>query len=171
MRTKVVSIKSEEPDRFFDLYPGDLTASEQASVVCLALMTLAHKHRPGMLLKDPNDARQLLQIKLSDRLHEVFGVICLDNRNCILSIDDLFQGTIDGTSVHPRVVVQHALQKNAAAVIFYHNHPSGVAEPSRSDEALTARLKDALALIDIRVLDHVVVGIEGVTSMAERGML
>lgn len=171
MRNKIVSIKSKEPDRFYDLGPNDLTVSEKASVVCLALLTLKQKHRLGVLLNDGNATRHFLQIKLSDRLHEVFGVICLDNRHRVLSVDDLFQGTIDGASVYPRVVVQHALQKNAAAVIFYHNHPSGVAEPSKSDEVMTARLKDALALIDINVLDHMVVGAEGIVSMAERGML
>lgn len=171
MRNKIVSIKSKDPDRFYDLGPNDLTVSEKASVVCLALLTLKQKHRPGALLKDWHDARPFLQVKLSDCRHEVFGVICLDSQHRVLGFDDLFQGTIDGAMVYPRVVAQHALQKNAAAVIFYHNHPSGVAEPSQSDVALTARLKDALSFFDIRVLDHMVVGAEGIVSMAERGML
>ena len=171
MSKKVVSIKSKEPDRFYDLDPGDLTISEKESVVCLALMTLAQKHRPGASLKDWHDVKPFLQVKLSDCRHEVFGVICLDSQHRVLGFDDLFQGTIDGAMVYPRVVAQHALEKNAAAVIFYHNHPSGVPEPSPADVALTARLKDALSFFDIRVLDHMIVGAEGIVSMAERCML
>jgi len=89
----------------------------------------------------------------------------------VLGFEELFFGTIDGASVHPRVVVQRALELNSAAVIFAHNHPSGVAEPSRADEVLTRRLKEALALVDVRVLDHIVVGCEGTVSFAERGLL
>jgi len=101
---------------------------------------------------------------------EVFGKRA-DNRHRVLGFEELFFGTIDGASVHPRVVVQRALDLNSAAVIFAHNHPSGVAEPSRADEVLTRRLKEALALVDVRVLDHIVAGCEGTVSFAERGLL
>jgi DNA repair protein RadC len=103
--------------------------------------------------------------------HEVFTCLFLNNRHCLIVAEELFRGTIDGTSVHPREVVKRALALNAAAVIFAHNHPSGVAEPSQADISLTDRLKQALGLVDIRVLDHFVVTITGTISMAERGMV
>jgi DNA repair protein RadC len=101
----------------------------------------------------------------------VFAVIFLDNRHRVVAFEDLFRGTIDGCSVHPREVVKRARHYNCAACVFAHNHPSGVAEPSREDEHLTRRLKEALALIDVRVLDHLVVGQGEPVSMAERGLL
>jgi DNA repair protein RadC len=101
----------------------------------------------------------------------VFACLFLDNRHRVIEYRELFNGTIDGASVHPREVVRQALTANAAAVIFAHNHPSGVAEPSRADELLTRRLKEALALVDIRVLDHLVVGDGDAVSFAERGLL
>ena len=104
-------------------------------------------------------------------LHEVFGALFLDNRHRVIQVAEMFQGTIDGASVHPRVVVQRALEVNAAAVVFFHNHPSGVAEPSHADEAITRRLRDALALVDVRVLDHFVVAAGESVSFAERGLL
>ena len=106
-----------------------------------------------------------------DRKAEVFGCLFLDNQHRVIDVGELFQGTIDGASVHPRVVVQQALALNAAAIVFFHNHPSGVAEPSHADEAITKRLKDALALVDIRVLDHFVVTAGECVSFAERGLL
>ena len=95
----------------------------------------------------------------------------MDNRHRIIAVRELFQGTIDGASIHPRVVVQQALETNAAAILLFHNHPSGVAEPSHADEAITRRLKDALALVDVRVLDHFVVSAGESISFAERGLL
>jgi DNA repair protein RadC len=115
--------------------------------------------------------REYLQLKLRDRKAENFGAVFLDNRHRVLCFEEMFQGTIDGAQVHPRVVVQRALEANAAAVILYHNHPSGVAEPSKADENITSRLKDTLSLVDVRVLDHFVVGAEDVTSFAELGLL
>jgi DNA repair protein RadC len=97
--------------------------------------------------------------------------VYLDNRHRIIDVAELFHGTIDGASVHPRVVVQQALELNAAAIIFYHNHPSGVAEPSHADEAITRRLKEALALVDVRVLDHFVVTAGESVSFANRGLI
>ena len=102
---------------------------------------------------------------------EAFGCLFLDNRHRLIAFEILFHGTVDGASVHPREVVKRALEHNSAAVIFAHNHPSGVAEPSQADELITRRLRDALALVDIRVLDHVIVGLERCVSFAERGLL
>ena len=109
--------------------------------------------------------------RLRDLPHELFCCIYLDNRHRILSFEELFRGTIDGTSVYPREVVKQALSVNAAAVILAHNHPSGVAEPSQADERITRRLKAALELVDIRLLDHLIVGDGGTTSLAARGLL
>jgi DNA repair protein RadC len=108
---------------------------------------------------------------MRDIPYEVFACLHLDNRHRVIAFEELFRGTIDGASVPPREVVRQALKHNAAALIFAHNHPSGVAEPSDADRRLTTRLKDALALVDIRVLDHFVVGDGEVSSFAERGWL
>jgi DNA repair protein RadC len=121
-------------------------------------------------LTSPNDSKDYVRLRLAEREHEVFAVLFLDNRHSVIQYEEMFRGTIDGTSVHPREVVKSALAHNAAAVILAHNHPSGVAEPSQADMAITNRLKDALALIDVRVLDHLVVG-ETVVSLAERGLI
>jgi DNA repair protein RadC len=111
-----------------------------------------------------------LALHLGPLEHEVFACLFLDNRHRVIEYQELFRGTIDGASVHPREVVREAMRTNAAAVIFAHNHPSGVAEPSQSDLRITQRLKDALALVDVRVLDHFIVG-SGIVSFAERGLL
>ena len=103
--------------------------------------------------------------------HELFCCLYLDNRHRVLRFDEMFRGTIDGTSVYPREVVKEALVINAAAVILAHNHPSGVAEPSQADERITRRLKSALELVDIRLLDHLIIGDGQTTSMASRGLL
>jgi DNA repair protein RadC len=124
----------------------------------------------GDALGSPDDTRRFLSARLRDYPFEVFACLFLDNRHRVIAFEELFRGTIDGASVHPREVVRRALAHNAAAVILAHNHPSGVAEPSRSDEAITRRLREALSLVDIRVLDHVVVGDE-LVSFAERGLL
>jgi DNA repair protein RadC len=125
----------------------------------------------GDVLSCPEDTRTYLQSRLRDLAHEVFTCLFLDNRNRVIAYEEMFRGTIDGASVHPREVVRRALDLNAAAVILAHNHPSGVAEPSRADEHITRRLVDALALVDIRVLDHIVVGDGESVSFAERGLL
>ena len=124
----------------------------------------------GDILSSPDDTRRFLEASLRNYEHEVFAALFLDNRHQVICFRELFTGTIDGASVYPREVVKLALQLNAAAIIFAHNHPSGVAEPSHADEQITQRLKDALALVDIRVLDHFVIGDE-VVSFAERGLL
>mgnify|MGYP003406890747 CR=1 FL=1 len=125
----------------------------------------------GAVLESSRDTREYLKACLRDQTHEVFCGLFLDNRHRVIAFEELFAGTLNGTAVYPREVVKHALRHNAAAVIFAHNHPSGVAEPSRADEVLTARLKEALALVDIRVLDHVVIGDGDMVSFSERGLL
>jgi len=141
-----------------------------------ATLAMARRHlgkalERGKPLTDPAATRKYLQARFRDLPHEVFACLYLDNRNRVIAFEDLFRGTIDGASVHPREVVRAALKHNAAALIFAHNHPSGVAEPSDADRRLTRRLADALALVDIRVLDHFVVGDGEVVSFAERGWL
>ncbi|WP_414433230.1 RadC family protein [Alcanivorax sp. IL2] len=122
-------------------------------------------------LTAPTDVAQFLQLALAQEKNEVFSAIFLNNKHKVISFETLFTGTIDGAAVYPRVVVQHALACNAAAVIFAHNHPSGCCEPSRADQQITKRLSDALALIDVRVLDHFVVSRSEWVSLAERGMV
>ena len=127
--------------------------------------------RLGPALESPEATRRFLLVELRDLRHEVFACLFLDNRHRVLAFDILFRGTIDGASVHPREVVTEALRRNAAAVILTHNHPSGVAEPSDADRRITLRLRDTLALLDIRVLDHLIVGDGSCVSFAERGLL
>ena len=122
-------------------------------------------------LQSVADTRRYLTARLRHEPHEVFACLFLDNRHRVIAYEELFQGTIDGASVHPRQVVKRALYHNAAALILAHNHPSGVADPSRADEQITLRLKEALMLVDIRVLDHFIVGDGEVISFAERGLL
>ncbi|MCK5647997.1 MAG: DNA repair protein RadC, partial [Gammaproteobacteria bacterium] len=123
------------------------------------------------VIANPEDTRQYLKSQLRDRPYEVFAALFLDNRHQIITFKELFHGTIDGASVYPREVVKMALEQNAAALIVAHNHPSGVAEPSSADERITIRLKDALALVDIRLLDHLIIGDGEIVSLAERGVL
>ena len=122
-------------------------------------------------MSDPTAARKWLATKLAGKEHEVFGVIYLNTRHQVLAYDELFRGTIDGCSVPPREVVKEALRHNAAQVILFHNHPSGIPEPSDADKRLTQRLKAALGTVDIRVLDHIVVGGGDCISFSERGLL
>lgn len=125
----------------------------------------------GECISDPEITRQFLQIQLLGYTREVFACLFLDNQHRLIKYEELFFGTIDGASVHPREVVKKALAFNAAAVIFAHNHPSGISEPSQADKRITERLCSALGLVEIRVLDHLVVGDTEITSFAERGLL
>ena len=125
----------------------------------------------GACIRSPADTEAFLLSKLRHLGHERFCCLYLDNRHRVLRFDELFRGTIDGTSVYPREVVKEALAVNAAAVILAHNHPSGVSEPSQADERITRRLKSALELVDIRLLDHLIIGDAGTTSLASRGLL
>jgi DNA repair protein RadC len=141
-----------------------------------AALELSRRHyretlKSGPALDSPDSARGLLLAQLRDRPYEVFCCLHLDTRHRLIAFDEMFRGTIDGASVHPREVVRQALTRNSAAVIFAHNHPSGVAEPSHADELITQRLRDALALVDVRVLDHLIVGGDQCMSFAERGLL
>jgi DNA repair protein RadC len=166
-----VSVETTVEDRLAGLKPSDLNDVEKQSAVRLAMKVLAIKHRAGRPLSNPAATRNYLRLRLADYQNEVFGAVFLNNRHRIITVRELFQGTIDGASIHPRVVVQQALSVNAAALVFFHNHPSGVAEPSHADEAITRRLKDALALVDVRVLDHFVVSAGESVSFAESGLL
>lgn len=142
----------------------------------MAALELARRHycealRAGPAMNAPAATRQFLTAQLRDRPYEVFCCLHLDNRHRLIHFEEVFRGTIDGASVHPREIVRQALRYNAAALIFAHNHPSGVAEASQADELITRRLRDALSLVDIRVLDHLIVGDNSCLSFAERGLL
>ena len=149
---------------------GDAKFAQLQAVLEMAKRHLLEQLSRGDALCSPLQTRQYLASQLGSFPHEVFACLFLDNRNRVITFEKMFYGTIDGASVYPREVVRMALKRNAAAVIFAHNHPSGVAEPSQADEQITQRLKQALALVDIRVLDHFIVGDE-VVSFAERGLL
>lgn len=124
---------------------------------------------PGTALNSPGAVRQYLALHLAEKEHEIFSALWLDAQHRVIAADDMFTGTLTETSVYPREVIKRALQLNAAAVIFAHNHPSGVCEPSQSDRILTDALKQALSLVGVRVLDHFIVAGAGVLSFAERG--
>jgi len=150
---------------------GPAKSAELAAVVELVRRALAEEARAGDALTSPQAVRDYLRLALGGRPHEVFVGLFLDSQNRLLAADELFRGTLAQTSVYPREVVKAALARNAAAMIFAHNHPSGVAEPSRADELLTQALKQALALVDVRTLDHFVVAGGRLVSFAERGLL
>jgi DNA repair protein RadC len=140
-------------------------------VLARAQSLIAQRFRTGSpVLTSPARTREFLKLRLGAREHEVFCMLALDNRHRLIEFVELFRGTVDGASVHPREVVKEALRLNAAAVILAHNHPSGVSAPSQADELITQRLKEALALVDVRVLDHLVVG-ETIHSFAQAGLL
>ncbi len=145
--------------------------AEVAAVLELARRALAQELRQQALLDSPKAVRDYLQLQLGARQHEVFAVMSLDGQNTLLALEELFRGTLTQTSVYPCEVVLRALHHHAAAVVLAHNHPSGTAQPSRADEALTQSLKAALALVDVRVLDHFIVTRNQATSMAELGMI
>lgn len=140
-------------------------------VVEQALQLLAREVLEAEVLTSPDIVRDYLRLLLADRPYEVFAVVFVDAMHRVVDVVELFRGTLTQTSVYPREVVVEALARNAAAVILAHNHPSGHPEPSRADELLTHALKAALALVDVRVLDHVLVTRSAVVSFAERGLL
>ncbi len=137
----------------------------------LARRSLREDLRSASALTSPGAVRDYLRLAIADREHEVFVCLWLDAQHRVISFDELFRGTLTQTSVYPREIVKAGLKANAAAVIFAHNHPSGVAQPSQADELLTRNLKDALTLVDIKVLDHFIVAGSQVLSFAERGLL
>lgn len=150
---------------------GAAKFSQLQAVLEMARRHLSESLARGNALTSPGLVRDYLASQLRHRQQEVFAALFLDSQHRLLAFEELFQGTIDGASVHPREVVKQALAHNAAALILAHNHPSGVAEPSQADRRITRRLQDALELVDIRVLDHMVVGDGQVLSFAERGLL
>lgn len=150
---------------------GPAKSAELLAVAELARRALAAGLKEAPVFTAPQAVKDYLALQLAAREQEVFAALFLDSQHRLLGFEELFHGSIDQTSVHPRELVKRALARNAAALIVAHNHPSGVAEPSRADEALTATLKTALALVDVRLLDHVVVGRGGCVSFAERGLL
>ena len=154
-------------------YPGIGTANYVAIASALEVSRrylLAGLER-GAKISDPRACREFLQVRLKRQQREVFGCLFLDTQHRLIEYEELFFGTIDGASVHPREVLRRALELGAAAIILVHNHPSGAPEPSQADCRITSRLVAALALVDIRVLDHLIVGDTTVTSFAERGLL
>ncbi len=150
---------------------GPAKRAELMAVLELARRTLAQQLRQREVFASPQTVRQYLQLQLAARSHEVFAVLFLDVQNRLLAMEELFRGTLTQTSVYPREVVLRALHHQCAAVVLAHNHPSGSVQPSRADEALTQTLKAALALVDVRVLDHVIVAAGQTLSMAEKGLL
>lgn len=150
---------------------GTAKYAQLQAVLEMARRHLSEELRRDSVLDNPAATRRYLISRLRDRRHEVFAALFLDNQHRVLAYEELAQGTLDGASVYPREVLKAALRHNAAAVIFAHNHPSGVREPSAADRSLTERLKSALALVDIRVLDHFVVGDGEPVSFAERGWI
>lgn len=150
---------------------GDYRPADADEVMRAALRLLAEQLRGCEVLSSPRAVRDFLRVKLGTLQHEVFAVLMLDAQNRVIEYVELFRGSVSQTSVYPREVVKESLARNAAALILVHNHPSGVAEPSRADEFLTQTLKAALSLVDVRVLDHMVVAGTDVVSFAERGLL
>ena len=150
---------------------GPAKRARIAAALELARRSLAEQLQQKPSLGNPRDSGDYLRAQLRHLPYEVFGCLYLDNRHRVLAFEELFRGTIDGASVHAREVVRACLRHNACAVIFAHNHPSGVAEPSAADRAITHELRDALQLVGVRVLDHLVIGHGEPVSMAARGLL
>jgi DNA repair protein RadC len=150
---------------------GPAKFSQLMSAVEIVTRYLATPLERGDAITDPEVLRQYLMLKLKHYQREVFSCLFLDNQHRLIRYEEMFFGTIDGASVHPREVVKRSLELNAAAIVFAHNHPSGVAEPSQADRRITQRLQAALSLVDVRVLDHMVIGDADVISFAERGFL
>ena len=150
---------------------GSAKRAELVAVLELARRALAQQLKAREVFSSPGAVKEYLQLHLAGKEHEVFAVLFLDAQNRLVAMEELFRGTLTQTSVYPREVVLHALRHKAAAVVLAHNHPSGTVQPSRADEALTQTLKAALALVDVRVLDHVIVAPGDALSMAEKGLL
>jgi len=150
---------------------GVAKRAELVAVLELARRAASQQLKARDVFASPAAVKEFLQLRLGARPHEVFAVLFLDAQNRLIDMEELFRGTLTQTSVYPREVVKRALHHQAAAVVLAHNHPSGVVQPSRSDEALTSTLKAALALVDVRVLDHVIVAQGAALSMAEKGLI
>ena len=150
---------------------GPAKRAEIIAVLELARRAMAQQLKERTVFADPNTIKHYLKLHLAARSYEVFAVIFLDSQNRLLAMEELFRGTLTQTSVYPREVALRALHHQASAVVLAHNHPSGTVQPSRADEALTQTLKAALALLDVRVLDHIIVGPGQALSMAETGLM
>ncbi len=150
---------------------GPAKRAELIAVLELARRAMAEQLKEREVFSSPGAVKHFLQLHLAAKSHEVFAVLFLDAQNRLVAMEELFRGTLTQTSVYPREVVLHALKHGAASVVLAHNHPSGTVQPSRADEALTQTLKAALALVDVRVLDHVIVAQGEALSMAEKGLL
>ena len=153
------------------LSPTPEIADSQQATIREAIGILESRLRATKAFTKPSDVKHFCQLQIAQEKDEHFCCMFMDSQHRLIAFERLFRGTIDAASVYPRVVVRRALELNAAAVIFTHNHPSGIPEPSTADIKITQRLKEALGLIDVRVLDHVVVGLDGTSSMAESGLL
>ncbi len=150
---------------------GNAKLAQLAAILELSRRSLGAEMRARSALTSPQAVRDYLRLTLGGREHEVFVAVFLDAQHRVLSAEEMFRGTLTQTSVYPREIVKAALRANAAAVIFAHNHPSGVAEPSQADELLTRQLKESLAMVDVKVLDHFIVAGRATLSFAERGLL
>jgi DNA repair protein RadC len=150
---------------------GPAKQAELLAVFELARRALSQRLKEREAFETPDAVKQYLQLQLAHKNHEVFAVLFLDNQNRMLAMEELFRGTLSQTSVYPREVVMRALHHQAAAVVLSHNHPSGSVQPSRADEHLTQTLKASLALVDVRVLDHIIVSQGQTLSMAEQGLM
>jgi DNA repair protein RadC len=150
---------------------GEAKAAQLAAVLEMARRCLREQLRAGVALNSPAAVREYLSLTLAAREHEVFVALFLDAQHRVIAVEELFRGTLTQTSVYPREVVKAALHRNAAALILAHNHPSGVAQPSQADELLTRSLREALALVEVKVLDHFIVAGDQTLSFAERGLL
>jgi DNA repair protein RadC len=156
---------------FLQDHAGSYIPADADVIIAEAQRRLARQFARGNALTSPDAAKTALQLRMAPYEREVFACLYLDNQHRVLDFAELFFGTLDAAAVYPREVARAALKLNAAAVIFAHNHPSGVAEPSEADKTMTRSLKNALALFDVRVLDHFVIGGEAVYSFAEHGLL
>lgn len=150
---------------------GPAKQAELLAVFELSRRALSQRLKEREVFHTPGAVKQYLQLQLAHKNHEVFAVLFLDSQNRMLALEELFRGTLSQTSVYPREVVMRALHHQAAAVVLSHNHPSGSVQPSRADEHLTQTLKASLALVDVRVLDHIIVGQGQALSMAEQGLM
>jgi len=157
-------VRDKDSKRYRKAQPAEVVQAAQIAIDTLFV-------RDSNVLQDPDAVHQLLMTKIATRDQEVFVCLFLDNKHRVIAYEQLFSGTINSSAVYPRVVVKRALFHNAASVIFAHNHPSGDSSPSRADENITLRLKEALALVDIKVLDHLVIGGTGYTSLARQGII
>lgn len=167
----ITQLKTSAGNRFDAIHHSALGDHEKATLINLCLDVLEDRYQPGKVINNPRKIADFLRLKMANEKNEIFGAVFMNSNRAIISVDDLFRGTINGAAVPPRVVVQKVMECNAAMVIFYHNHPSGLPTPSEADKHITMRLKSALSLIDVCVVDHIVVGNGGTVSFAERGFL